>query len=119
MIQSLNFEANGGAVCKKGHQSLSCLRWLAHFHNDKTIILLCFYWLCFSPYLDAMVWILSHKELSQIVKWSNSLIGEPQLNPTSQYTRWLRWLVGSVLLNELHPLHIEFQFLPSRRRFQA
>ena len=61
-----------------------------------------------------MVW----NSLNQVVKWSSKLIGESQLNPASLYTRQVQRVVSSILNDCLHPLHIEFQLLPSGKGFQ-
>ena len=52
-----------------------------------------------------------------MVKWSGGLTGESQFNPASLYTRQLKWLAGSILNDDSHPLYKEFQLLPPGGRF--
>jgi hypothetical protein len=52
------------------------------------------------------------------VRWASRLIGEPQLNLETLQTSQLQTLVGSVLEDGSQPLHVEFQLLPSGRRFK-
>ena len=119
----LNFEENCIAVCKKGHQRLHCLRKLFFFQVDKTIMTL-FY----RAFIESIVsfslvsWfgslsIKNRNSLNQVVKWSSKLIGETHLNPASLYTRQVQRITESILNHRLHPLHKEFQLLPSGKRF--
>lgn len=67
-----------------------------------------------------MVWSTSLKtrnSLYHMVKWSSPLMCESQSDPTSLYTRQLQQKGTSVLNDDSHPLHSEFQVLPSGRRF--
>jgi hypothetical protein len=119
----LNFEENCIAVCKKGHQRLHCLRKLFFFQVDKTIMTL-FY----RAFIESIVsfslvsWfgslsIKNRNSLNQVVKWSSKLVGESQPNPASLYTRQVQRITESILNHRLHPLHKEFQLLPSGKRF--
>lgn len=57
----------------------------------------------------------NRNSLSQTVKWSNRLIGEPQLNPATlvwiDYSSWLVWFYLMTWT-----LYIEFQFLRSGKK---
>lgn len=57
----------------------------------------------------------NRNSLSQTVKWSNRLIGEPQLNPATlvwiDYSSWLVWFYLMTCT-----LYIEFQFLRSGKK---
>ncbi len=61
--------------------------------------------------------LIIFKWSNQIVKWSSRLVGESQLDPTSLYTRQLQRMATSILNDDSHPLHSEFQRLPSGRKF--
>ncbi len=119
----LNFEVNCEAVCKKGHKRLFCLRKLAHFHIDRTMMILFYRAFIESLLTFSLVsWfgnlsVKNKNSLSQIVRWSSKLIGESQLSPASLYTRQLQRMTNSILNDDTHPLNDEFKLLPSRRRF--
>lgn len=55
--------------------------------------------------------------LYQMMKWSDRLIGEPQLCLESLYTKELQQLASSIPNDVSHPLASEFQRLSSGRRF--
>ena len=57
------------------------------------------------------------KTLNQVVKWSSQLTGESLLSPASLYIRQLQMIASSILNDDSHPLHSEFQLLPSGCRF--
>ena len=61
--------------------------------------------------------IKNRNSLNQVVKWSSKLVGESQPNPASLYTRQVQRITESILNHRLHPLHKEFQLLPSGKRF--
>lgn len=122
---SLSFEANCEAVCKKGHQRLFCLGRLSHFHIGPSMLTL-FYRAFIEPVLSfsLVAWFGSltlkdKNRLTQIIKWSNRLIGNPQLSMDSLYNRQLFRISHNILSEESHPLYDEFHLLPSGRRFQV
>jgi len=99
------------------------LRKLSRFHIDKSIITL-FYHAFIESVLSFVLtaWfgnlsLKNKNSLNQIVKWSSRLIGEPQLNVETLYTKQLQRISGLILNDSSHPLHTEFQLLPSGRRF--
>ena len=51
------------------------------------------------------------------MKWSSCLIGEPQMSLESLGTRQVQRVASSITNDDSHPLHGEFQLLPSGRRF--
>ena len=59
----------------------------------------------------------NRSSLNQTVKWSGRLIGESQCDPASLHTRQLQQITSLILKDDSHPLHSEFQLLPSGRRF--
>lgn len=120
---TLNFKENFKAVNRKGHQRLFCLRKLARFHIDKTIMTLFYHAFIESVLTFSFVsWfgnlpLKERNSLNQIVKWSGWLIGETQLCLESLYTKQLQRLARSITNDVSHPLASEFQLLPSGRRF--
>lgn len=98
----LNFKSSFEAACKNGGQRLSCLRKRSHFHADKTTMVLFQH---ASPRsvlsfpLGVVVWIFICRKREtlpiKLLRDLNRLIGEPQQNIASLYTRWLQRLVCS------------------------
>ena len=115
----LNYETNCEAVFKKGNQRLHCLRKLCSFHIDSKMLTM--FYCCFTESVisfSMVSWfsnlsLKNKNSLNQIVRRASQLIGEPQLNPESLYTRQLQRLAGSILEDRSHPLNGEFQPLPS------
>ena len=120
----LSFEANCETVYKKANQRLHCLRKLSSFHIDRKLLTM--FYRCFIESVisfSLVSWfsnlpLKNKNSLNQIVRWASRLIGEPQLNLGTLYTRQLQRLVGSILEDGFHPLHGEFQLLPSGHRFR-
>lgn len=123
--EKLNFEKNCEALCKKGHQRLYCLRKLSVFNLDRTIMKM-FYHAFIESVLSfsTVVWyghisLKAKNQLDQIVKWSGRLIGESKPGVASLYTKQLQRMAFSILDDDSHPLHSEFQLLPSARRYKV
>lgn len=119
----LSFDENCAAVCKKGHQRLFCLRKFNYFHIDKQMMNLFYHAFLESVLSFALVsWfgnlsVKNKNSLNQIVKWSSKLTGVSLANLEAVYTRQLKRITNSILNDTAHPLHSEFQLLPSGRRF--
>jgi len=121
----LTFEKNCEMVCKKGHQCLFCLRKLSRFHIDKSMMTL-FYRAFIESVLSFsfVAWfgnlsLKNKNSLNQIVRWASKIIGEPQLNLAGLYSNYLQRKVSFIIRDCSHPLHAEFQLLPSGCRFMA
>lgn len=80
--------------------------------NYDGLILLYFYWIYFIPLLCVRDLSLKNRNSLNQIKWSNELIGEPQLNLASLYSAELQRSAGSVFFDDSLSLHSEFQFLP-------
>ena len=122
---TLNFDLNCEAVCKKGHQRLHCLRKLSSFNRDKTMMSL-FYCAFIESILTFSLgsWfgnisLKNKNSLNKIVKWSGKLIGEPQPNMETLYTKQLQRVSKSIQNYNTHPLNSAFQLLPSRQRLKV
>ena len=105
-------------LCAKGGTSV-CTVLGNCFNIDKTMMIM-FYRAFIESILSfsLMSWfgnltLKNRNSLSQIVKWSSRLIGEPQLNLE---TLSLRRLSSSIWDDDSHPLHSEFKLLPSGQR---
>lgn len=121
----LNFEANCEAVCRKGHQRFVLLKEALPFPrwpNCDDLILLCVCWIDFVFLSCVMVWkpISKEQKLSESdvssgpVGWlvsrsltQHSYIPDSQSGSQTQFQ----------MMTCCAPLHIEFQLLPSGRRF--
>ena len=100
------------------------MRKLSRFHINKSIVTLFYNAFIESVLLFTLAaWfgnlsLKNKNSLNQIVKWSSRLIGEPQLNVEALYMKQLQHICGSILKDSSHPLHNDFQLLPSGRRFK-
>lgn len=119
----LSFEENCEMVCKKGQQRLHCLRKLAYFHIDRTLMNM-FYRAFIESILSfslvswfGQITLRQRKSLEQVIKWSSRLLGESQLSLAALYSRQVQRVVTSILNDDSHPLHCHFRLLPSGRRF--
>lgn len=122
---SLNFKENCEAVCKKGYQRLFCLRRLSLFNIDKTTLTV-FYKSFIESVLSFSLaaWfknlpLRDKNKLSQIIKRSSRLIGDPQAGLETLYTRQVMRIATNIVNCSSHPLHEEFRLLPSGRRFRV
>ena len=90
----LNFNLNTENICKKGQQRLSCLRKLAKFNVDKTIMrifyniesVLSFSMLCWYGNLN----VKDKASLTKIVKACGKIIGAKQSRLTDLYNRFVQ-----------------------------
>jgi len=57
--------------------------------------------------------------LNQIVRWASKIIGESQLNLVDLYSNQLHHKASAIIGDCSHPLHSEFQLLPSGCQFAA
>ena len=120
----LSFVANCESGLKKANQCLHCLRKMSSFHIERKLLtmfyrcfiesVISFSLVCFYGNLP----LKNKNSLNQIVRWASKLIGEPQLNVESLYNGQLQRLARSIINDTTHPLHEEFQPLPSGRRFR-
>ncbi len=86
----LNFKENCAAMCEKGHQWLYHLRKLLYFRADKTTMTL--FCRAFTESIlsfSLVSWfgslsVKNRNSFNQIVKWSNMLSGESELNPSAE-----------------------------------
>lgn len=65
-----------------------------------------------------VVWESIFKEQKLPKSNCKKLIGVSQFSPVSLYSRQLQRITGSILNDDAHPLHSEFQLLPSRPRYK-
>ena len=120
----LNFNRNTEHICKKSQQRLFCLRKLAKFNVDKTMMTL-FY----KAYIESVLsfsiccWfnnlsVKARNSLTKIVKVSGKIIGAQQSSLTDLHRKATLRKAESILSVSAHPLHSEFQLLPSGSRFR-
>lgn len=121
----LTFNSNTDMLCKKGQQRLYCLRKLARFHVDKTLMtlfyrsfiesILTFSAICWYAFLN----VKSKNAISKIIKVCSNITGVQQKSMTALYEEQVIRKAECILENYSHPLHKEFQFLPSGSRFKC
>ena len=110
----LNFNLNTENICKKGQQRLSCLRKLAKFNVDKTIMrifyksyiesVLSFSVICWYGNLN----VKDKASLAKVVKAAGKIIGAKQSSLADLYNRFVHKKAESILSANGHPLHPEF-----------
>ena len=119
----LTFISNTEMLCKRGQQRLFCLRKLSKFRVDKTLMTL-FY----KSYIESVLtfslicWygsltVKAKTALSNIVKVSSKIIGVQQSSLSVLYDRQVVRKANAVISDSSHPLHSEFQILPSGSRY--
>ncbi len=119
----LSFNMNCEEVCKKGHQRLFYLWKLSRFNIDKTMLILFYRTFIESILSFSLVsWfgnltLKDKNSLNQVIKWAGRLIGEPQLTMSALYDTQLQRKASCILEDCSHPLHGEFQLLPSGCRY--
>ena len=118
----LKFDENTDMLCKKGQQRLFCLRKLARFHVDRSLMKL-FY----SAYIHSVIsfslicWYgnLSMKNknsLGRIVKIASKITGIQLESLELFYKRQVLKKALSIQQESAHPLNPEYQMLPSGSR---
>jgi len=124
----LTFEKHCESVCKKGHQRLFCLRKFSRFRIDKSMMILFYHAFVESVLSFSLVsWfgnlsLKNKNSLNQIVRWASKIIGESQLNLVflvTLYSNQLHHKASAIIGDCSHPLHSEFQLLPSGCQFAA
>ena len=121
----LKFTENTDMLHKKGQQRLFCLRKLARFNVDRSLMKM-FY----SSYIHSVIsfsiicWFgnLSIKDknsLGKIVKTASKIIGTQLESLESFFNRQLVLRARAIIHDEDHPLFSEYTLLPSGLRFAA
>ena len=121
----LKFDANTEMLCKKGQQRLFCLRKLAKFQVDKTLMSL-FY----RSYIESVLsfsivcWYgnlgLQHRNsLDKIVRLAGKIAGVsfPSLN--SIFTKQVLTKARCIMSDDAHPLRAKYQLLHSGVRLRS
>ena len=121
----LKFDANTEMLCKKGQQRLFCLRKLAKFHVDKSLMslfyrsyiesILSFSIVCWYGYLG-----LQHRNsLDRIVRLAGKIAGVPFPSLNTIFDKQVLNKARCIMSNNAHPLRAEYQLLPSGARLRA
>ena len=121
----LKFDENTDMLCKKGQQRLYCLRKLARFNVDKSLMKL-FY----SAYIHSIItfscicWygnlaIKDKNSLGRIVKTASKISGIQFESLDFFYNRQLLKKALSIQSSTAHPLNIEYMLLPSGVRLRV
>ena len=117
----LTFDNNTNMLIEKSQQRLFCLRKLAKFQVDRSLMTMfyksfiesvfTFSFICWFAYLN----LTCKNSLTRITKVSSKIIGTQQ---QTLYNNQLSKKVKSIMSNSTHPLHSEFKFLPSGSRLR-
>ena len=112
----LKFDVNSQAVCRKGQQHLYFLRKPNSFNVNKKLMSL-------TESLSFIDWFRSicvrdKNQMDHIVKVAGKLIGTPQTSLTAIFEKQVLSKARSILDCASHPLHCNFETLPSGRRFR-
>ncbi len=114
----LCFESNTSLLCKT-LQRLYCLRKLAKFNVDKTLLTL-FYRsfvelvVIFSLiYWYGSITVTQKNSISRLIKVSSCITGSKQKGLKELYQKQMLRRIESILSDSSHPLQAEFQMLPS------
>lgn len=122
---NLKFNCNTEALCKKGQQRLFCLRKLARFQIDKSLMSL-FY----SAFIESVLsfsiicWYgnLGTREknaLDRIVKVASKIVGVQFTSLNHIFTRQALKKAVSIQSHSDHPLSSEYHLLPSGQRLRV
>ena len=120
----LNFDENTAMLCKKGQQRLFCLRKLARFHVDRSLMKL-FY----TAYIHSVIsfslicWfgnlsITNKNSLGRIVKIASKITSIQLEGLELFYKRQVLKKALSIRQESIHPLNPEYQLLPSGSRLR-
>ncbi len=116
----LCFKSNTSLLCKKGQQRLYCLRKLAKYNVDKTLLTLFYRSFVKSVIFSLICWYGSitvkqnkKNSLSRLIKVSSCIAGSKHKDLEELYHKQMLRRVESILSDSYHPLQAEFQMLPS------
>ena len=115
----LKFDSNTEMLCKKGQQRLFCLRKLAKFQVDKSLMIL-FY----RSFIESVIsfsiicWygnlgVKQKKSLNGIVRGAGKIVGEKFSCLSHIYDRQVLMKASSIRADSSHPLYSAYKFLPS------
>ena len=121
----LKFDLNTDMMYKKGQQRLYCLRKLAKFSIDKTLMKL-FY----CAYIETVIsfsiicWygnlcVKDKNSLGKIVKVASKIIGTNMSSLGLLFNKQVLNKAMSIRADAAHPLNAEYRLLPSGRRFET
>lgn len=120
----LTFEKNTDMLIKKSQQRLSCLRKLAKFQVDRSLMtmfyrsfiesVVTFSFICWFASLN----LTQKNSLTKITKVSSKIIGTQQKTLSELYNNQLSKKAKSIMSDSTHPLHSVLKFLPSGSRLR-
>lgn len=120
----LTFDLNTDSVFKKSQQHLFCLRKLAKFQVDRTLMnmfyrsfvecVLPFSFICWFQSLN----IRNKNSLSRVVSVRSKIIGTDQEALQDMYNKRVHRKAKSILSDSSHPLYQQFEHLPSGSLFR-
>ena len=121
----LKFDVNCQMLCKKGQQRLYCLRKLANFQVDKSLMKL-FY----SAFIESIIsfsiicWygnlnLKDKNQLNRIVKTASKIAGVSFSSLDQVFQSQVLKKAKSIRMDNSHPLSSEYRLLPSGLRLKV
>ncbi|XDV35077.1 hypothetical protein PO909_005118, partial [Leuciscus waleckii] len=121
----LSFTENTDCICKKAGQRMFLIRKLKEFDVSQNILEKVYVSLIESILVfNISVWfghltLINKNKLGRIVKTAGKVIGRQQKSLDVLYSTALYRKALSIIGDKKHPLHIEFELLPSGRRHRV
>ena len=115
----LTFESNTNKIYKKSQQRLFCLRKLSKFQVDSSLMTMFYHAFIESVITFSFIcWFSSLRVkqknvLNKVVKVCSKITGSALKTLQDLYNKQLHKKAESILSDCSHPLHQQFQFLPS------
>lgn len=121
----LSFESNTNTICKKSQQRLFCLRKLAKFGVDRSLMsmfyrsfiesILTFSFICWYASTN----LKQKSALNKVVKVSSKITGTQQNSLTDLFNSQVLRKADLISRDGTHPLNPDFQLLPSGFRYKC
>lgn len=121
----LSFTENTDCICKKAGQRMFLIRKLKEFGVSQNILEKVYVSLIESMLVfNISVWfgyltLTNKNKLGRIVKTAGKIIGRQQKSLDVLYSTALNRKAMSIIGDNKHPLHNEFELLPSGRRYRV
>ena len=112
-------------LCKKGQQRLFCLRKLAKFQVDKSLMIMFYRAFIESVISFAIIcWygnlgIRQKNALNGVVRGASKIVGVKFSCLSHIYDEQVLKKASSIRADSSHPLILEYEFLPSGQRLEA
>ena len=118
----LKFDMNCEVLCKKGQQRMFCLRKLAKFQVDRTLLKMFYHAFIESVISFCLVcWygnlsVRNKTALGRVVTTCSKVAGVKFDSLDNVFNDRMQKLLRCIMRDETHPLHDEYRWLPSGHR---